>query len=83
MPLGVVGVQLDRALRVANGVVVLVDLERVLRHALVELARPLRLDRDELLERGDRLVELVLLHEHSLEREVGVGVARGELDDAA
>ena len=46
--LGVVRVELDGARRVLDGVVVVVDLERVLRHALVELARALRLDLGEL-----------------------------------
>ncbi len=81
--LGVVGVQLDGARGVLDGVVVLVDLERVLGHALVELARALRLDLDQLLQHRDGLGDLAVLHQHALEREVALGVAGRELDDAA
>ena len=51
--LGVVGVQLDGARGVLDRVVVAIELQGVLRHALIELARALRLDGDELLEHGD------------------------------
>ena len=81
VPLRVVRVQLDGARRVPDRVVVVVDLERVLRHPLVELPRPLRLHLRQPLEHRDRVGDLALLDQHSLEREVALGVARGELDD--
>ena len=82
VPLGVVGRQLDGARRKRDGVVVAIELGRVLRHALVELARPLGIDLGELLEDLDRAGQVLLEHEHPLEREERLGVARRERRDA-
>ena len=83
MPFGVLRVQLDGARRVLDGVVVLVDLQRVGGHPLVDLARALGVDLHELREDGDGVGDLVFLHEDALERQIRVRVPWREVDDLA
>ncbi len=82
---GVVGREARRRGPHADRVVVAGELDRVLRHALVELARALGVDLDELGEHLDRAREagLPLLHEHALQREPRLFVAGRDGDDAA
>ncbi len=81
MTFRVIGVQLHGAGGIADRVVVLVDLQRVLSHPLVKLARACRLQRSQLLQHGDRLGDLALLNEDPFERAVRFPVTGRDLDD--
>ncbi|EYF00277.1 Hypothetical protein CAP_1006 [Chondromyces apiculatus DSM 436] len=75
MARGVLGRQLHRLRREADGVVVAVQLRRVLRHALVQLPGPLRVHLHELLQHLDGPEQVLLQHQHPLQREPRLLVA--------
>src|SRR5690606_37916005 len=80
--LGVVGAELHDAARVADRVLVPVELGRVFRHTLIALAGALRVRPREALEHGDRLVELALEAEHAFEAREALQIRRSRREAA-